>query len=128
MRRRLRHTAVAIALLAIAGALPVWAGGSFDEDDHSDQQLSYFGFVRDTRGIGVGDARVTGEVKDGPSVVTRTDILGVYRLPGFSKDTDPAKVTISCTKEGYKQTGVLQRTTPGPNVKAFEVECHLQRL
>jgi hypothetical protein len=127
MQRRLRHTALTIALLALAGDLPVFAGGSFDDDDHGDQ-LSYFGFVRDARGIGVGDAKVTGEVKDGASVVTRTDVLGVYRLPGFSKDTDPTKVTISCAKDGYQQTGVLQRTTPGPDVKAFEVECRMQRM
>ena len=127
MTRRLLRSAATIILLALAPALPVFAGGSFDDDDHGDQ-LSYFGFVRDARGIGVGDAKVTGEVKDGASVVTRTDMLGVYRLPGFSKDTDPTKVTISCAKDGYQQTGILQRTTPGPDVKAFEVECRMQRM
>jgi hypothetical protein len=116
-----------IVLLALAGEAPVFAGGSFDDDDRSNDQLSFFGFVRDTRGLGVGDARVVGEVKDGPSVVTHTDTLGVYRLPGFSKDTDPGKITISCSKEGYQQIRILQRTTPGPNVTAFEVECTLQR-
>jgi len=127
MQRRLRHTALIILLLAPGSVSAVLAGGSFDDDDHGDQ-LSYFGFVRDARGIGVGDAKVTGEVKDGASVVTRTDVLGVYRLPGFSKDTDPTKVTISCGKDGYRQTGILQRTTPGPDVKAFEVECRMQRM
>jgi hypothetical protein len=115
-----------ILLLAPAG--PALAGGSFDDDDHSQDGLAYFGFVRDARGLGVGDAKVTADVKSGPSVVTRSDVLGVYRLPGFSKDTNPADVTISCSKEGYKQARVLQRTTPGPDVKAFEVECTLQRL
>ena len=128
MKPGLRCAALLLLLLALAGETPLWAGGSFDDDDHSDQGLSYFGFVRDTRGLGVGDAKVTGEVQDGASVVTRTDSLGVYRLPGFSKDTDPAKVTISCTKDGYKQIRILQRTTPGPDVKAFEVECTLQRI
>ena len=128
MRPGLRCAAVLMVLLVLAGERPVRAGGSFDDDDRSDQGLSYFGFVRDTRGLGVGDAKVTGEVKDGPSVVTRTDTLGVYRLPGFSKDTDPATVTITCAKDGYKQTRILQRTTPGPDVKAYEVECTLQRL
>ena len=127
MIRCLLRSAIAIIPLALASALPAWAGGSFDDDDHGDQ-LAYFGFVRDARGIGVGDAKVTGEVKDGASVVTRTDVLGVYRLPGFSKDTDPTKVTISCAKDGYRQTGILQRTTPGPDVKAFEVECRMQRM
>jgi hypothetical protein len=113
-------------LLAPAGS--ALAGGSFDDDDHSQDGLAYFGFVRDTRGLGVGDAKVTAEVKNGNAVVTRSDVLGVYRLPGFSTDTNPADVTISCSKEGYKQARVLQRTTPGPDVKAFEVECTLQRL
>jgi hypothetical protein len=116
-----------IATLLALAHTPARAGGSFDDDDHSDQGLSYFGFVRDQRGLGVGDAKVTGDVKDGPTVVTRTDSLGVYRLPGFSKDTNPESVTISCSKDGYRQTRILQRTEPGPNVKAFEVECTLQR-
>jgi hypothetical protein len=112
-------------LLAPAGV--ALAGGSFDDDDHSQDGLAYFGFVRDTRGLGVGDAKVTAEVKNGNAVVTRSDVLGVYRLPGFSKDTNPADVTISCAKDGFKQARILQRTTPGPDVKAFEVECTLQR-
>lgn len=121
--------AVAIMLaLALGAARPARAGGSFDDDDHTDKGLAYFGFVRDARGLGVGDAKVTAEIKDRGAVVTRTDVLGVYRLPGFSKDINPADVTISCAKDGYKQTRILQRTTPGPDVKAFEVECTLQRL
>jgi hypothetical protein len=121
--------AAAIVLVTACGASrPVFAGGSFDDDDRSNDGLAYFGFVRDTRGLGVGDAKVTAEIKDRATVVTRTDTLGVYRLPGFSKDTNPADVTISCAKDGYKQTRILQRTTPGPDVKAFEVECTLQRL
>ncbi|MEJ0074912.1 MAG: carboxypeptidase-like regulatory domain-containing protein [Alphaproteobacteria bacterium] len=118
--------ALTTVLLAPAGL--ALAGGSFDDDDHSQDGLAYFGFVRDTRGLGVGDAKVTAEVKGGAKVVTHTDVLGVYRLPGFSTDTNPADVTITCAKDGYKQSRVLQRTTPGPDVKAFEVECTLQRI
>jgi hypothetical protein len=117
----------ALTAMFLAPAGFALAGGSFDDDDHSQDGLAYFGFVRDTRGLGVGDAKVTAEVKNGNSVVTRSDVLGVYRLPGFSKDTNPADVTISCAKDGFKQARVLQRTTPGPDVKAFEVECTLQR-
>jgi hypothetical protein len=119
--------AAIVLLLALGASCPVHAGGSFDDDDHSDQGLSYFGFVRDARGLGVGDAQVSAEIKGGARVVTRTDSLGVYRLPGLSKDTNPADVTIACAKDGYKQMRVFQRTTPGPDVKAFEVECTLQR-
>ena len=130
MKPGLPHAAFAAAILlalASGASRPVHAGGSFDDDDRSNDGLSYFGFVRDTRGLGVGDAKVSAEIKARATVVTRTDTLGVYRLPGFSKDTNPADVTISCAKDGYKQTRVFRRTTPGPDVKAFEVECTLQR-
>jgi hypothetical protein len=130
MKPGLPHATLAAMLFASAlgSSPPALAGGSFDDDDHSNDGLAYFGFVRDTKGFGVGDAKVTAEIKDRATIVTRTDTLGVYRLPGFSKDTNPADVAISCSKDGYKQTRVLQRTTPGPDVKAFEVECTLQRL
>ena len=131
MKLGLSHAAFA-AMIALASALAfltqVRAGGSFDDDDRSDQGLSYFGFVRDTRGLGVGDAKVTAGIKGRASVVTHTDVLGVYRLPGLSKDTNPDDVTISCAKEGYKQARLLHRTAPAPGVIAFEVECTLQRL
>ena len=121
-------TTTAGLLLAMSLATsPAAAGGSFDDDEHSEDGLSYFGFVRDTRGLGVAEARVTAEIKGGNEVVTRTDIVGVYRLPMISKDIKPDDITISCAKDGYRQTRVLQRTDPGPGVKAFEVECTLQK-
>ena len=119
---------IAGVVLALSlAASPARAGGSFDDDEHPDDGLSYFGFVRDTRGLGVGEAKVTAEIKGGSEVVTRTDIVGVYRLPMISKDIKPDDIAISCAKDGYKQARVLQRTDPGPGVKAFEVECTLQK-
>ena len=112
--------------LSVAGA-PARAGGSFDDDEHPEDGLSYFGFVRDTRGLGVGAAKVTAEIKGGSEVITQTDVVGVYRLPMISKNINPDDITISCAKDGYKQLRILQRTDPGPNVKAFEVECTLQK-
>ena len=118
---------VVLATVTLALCVPALAGGSFDDDEHPEDGLSYFGFVRDTRGLGVGEAKVTAVIKGGSEVVTRTDIVGVYRLPMISKDIKPDDITISCAKDGYKQTRVLQRTEPGPGVKAFEVECTLQK-
>jgi hypothetical protein len=119
---------VAVATLVLAGsASRAVAGGSFDDDEHPEDGLSYFGFVRDTRGLGVGEAKVTAEIKGGSEVVTRTDVVGVYRLPMISKDIKPDDITISCARDGYKQVRVLQRTDPGPGVTAFEVECTLQK-
>jgi hypothetical protein len=120
-------TTAGIMLAMSLATSPAGAGGSFDDDEHPEDGLSYFGFVRDSRGLGVAEARVTAEIKGGNEVVTRTDIVGVYRLPMISKDIKPDDITISCAKDGYKQTRVLQRTDPGPGVKAFEVECTLQK-
>jgi hypothetical protein len=58
--------------------------------------------------------------------VTRTDIMGVYKIPGFGKDVDPKDITISCAKEGYKETSVERR--PGSDPKdPVEIECYLQK-
>jgi hypothetical protein len=125
---RAAFAAVFVAAVAVGFTTVANAGGSFDDDQPRPDQLSYFGFVRDTHGLGVGDAKVAADVRNGASVVTHTDILGVYRLPGLSVDTNPDDVTISCAKDGYRQTRVLRRTTPGPNVKAYEVECTMENM
>jgi len=126
MSRPFATLSAALVALPLAIA-PVLAGGSFDDDEHPEDGLSYFGFVRDTRGLGVGAAKVTAGIKGGSEVVTHTDVVGVYRLPMISKTIKPEDIAISCAKDGYKQLRVLQRTDPGPGVTAFEVECTLQK-
>jgi len=117
-------------ILALAVAAPVvsHAGGvGFGEDDSDDDNgPSYFGFVREVDGPGIADAKVTAALKDRGALVTRTDIMGVYKIPGFGKDIDPKDVTISCSKEGYKQASVERR--PGSDPKdPVEIECYLQK-
>lgn len=117
--------AVAVALAAPASS---HAGGvGFGEDDSDDDNgPSYFGFVREVDGPGISDAKVTAALKDRGALVTRTDIMGVYKIPGFGKDIDPKDVTISCSKEGYKQASVERR--PGSDPKdPVEIECYLQK-
>ena len=129
-----RSARVAIAVLAITGALSIaaWAGGAGfgDDDDVSeDEGPSYFGFVKDTNGATMPDAKVTVGIKDRGGVVTRTDALGAYKVPGFGKDIDPKDVEISCDKQGYRQLRTLRRMPPpGGNVKIpVETECTMQR-
>src|SRR5262249_48120572 len=107
-----------------------WGGGSMDEDEASaDEGPSFFGFVRDARGLGVGDAKVTAELKGRGALITRTNVLGSYKIPGFGKDVNPDDVTITCSKDGYQQTTVMRRTMPGADPKApIETECTLRRL
>ena len=129
-----RSGRVAIAVLAITGALSIaaWAGGAGfgDDDDVSeDEGPSYFGFVKDTNGATMPDAKVTVGIKDRGGVVTRTDALGAYKVPGFGKDIDPKDVEISCDKQGYRQLRTLRRMPPpGGNAKIpVETECTMQR-
>jgi len=118
--------------LAVAGALsaPVWAGGSSfgDDDDAEDEGPAYFGFVRDAGGNSVSDAKVTVGIKNRGGVVTRSDALGTYRVPGFGKDVDTNDVEVTCEKEGFKQVKTFRRTAPTAlNVPIIETECTLQR-
>jgi hypothetical protein len=110
----------------------LWAGGAGfgDDDDTSEEEgPSYFGFVKDTNGATVPDAKVTVGIKDRGGIVTRTDALGAYKVPGFGKDVDPRDVEIACDKQGYKQLRTLRRMrSPNADPKIpVETECTLQR-
>jgi hypothetical protein len=113
-------------------ATVAWAGGAGfgdDDDDNADEGPPYFGFVKDANGATVPDAKVTVAVKDRGGVVTRTDAIGAYKVPGFGKEIDYNDVEVSCEKEGYRQTRVLRRSVPPtPESKIpIETECTLQR-
>ena len=110
----------------------LWAGGAGfgDDDDNSEEEgPSYFGFVKDTNGATVPDAKVTVGIKDRGGIVTRTDALGAYKVPGFGKDVDPQDVEIACDKQGYKQLRTLRRMrSPNADPKIpVETDCTLQR-
>lgn len=123
--------AAAMALGAIFSlSLPAWPGGSSDEpESHQDDGPSYFGFVKDTSGKVVADAKVTAEIKGRGSVITRSDATGIYKLPGFGKQVTPNNVIISCSKDGYRQTRTMRRPPPAKKpITAIETECTMQRI
>src|SRR5262249_1805853 len=108
--------ALSIALCAGLGVTGIvakaWSGGAGfgdDDDNREEEGPSYFGFVRDGGGATVPDAKVTVGVKGRGGVVTRTDALGTYKVPGFGKDIDPKDVEVACDKQGYKQLRVVRR-------------------
>jgi len=129
LNRRGRIATMVAGLCIVSTAL--WAGGSgFGDDDDAgeDEGPSYFGFVKDGSGATVPDAKVTVAVKDRGGVVTRTDALGAYKVPGFGKEVSPNDVEISCEKQGYKQNRVLRRNLPPPDSKIpVETDCLMQR-
>ena len=129
---RLQLKPVAVIAVAAMVSLPVSAraGGTglTDEDVASGADgPSFIGFVR-ANGIGVNDAKVTAELKGG-ALVTATDVLGLYKIPGFGKGVNPDDVKISCAKDGYKQTNVVRRSHgSGDASTPIEVDCYLQKL
>ena len=120
------------AALTVMCAISVaaWAGGAgFGDDDDASAETgpSYFGFVRDTNGATVPGAKVTVAVKNRSSVITRTDALGTYKVPGFGTDVNPKDVEISCDKQGYKQARVVRPSSRSTDPKIpIETECTLQ--
>jgi hypothetical protein len=128
--RRASIASVLVGMTCIVAQL-AWAGGSGfgDDDDASeDEGPPYFGFVKDASGATMPDAKVTVSVKDRGGVVTRTDALGAYKVPGFGKEIEPKDVEITCEKEGYKQARTLRRPLPPVDSRIpVETDCMMQR-
>ena len=126
------HSVRLAATLALAAALAAGgarAGSDSEPHEHNpDEGPSYFGFVKDAGGVPVRDAKVSASYKNSLTLVTRTNATGSYRVNGFKKDVNPSDVTISCSKDGYKQVRVFRFPLPkGRPVTAVETECRLQR-
>jgi hypothetical protein len=118
----------AIAFAALRSAVAGGVGFTDEDLSSAGDGPAFFGFVRLVDGPGIADAKVTAEIKNRGALVTRTDILGVYKIPGFGKDINPDDVIISCAKDGYKQANVLRRPhTAGDTKDPIEVECYLQK-
>jgi len=86
----MRRTAAAFvfcAVVAVAAVPPAWAGGD-EEGGVADPEKgpSYFGFVRDKRGLGVAEASVVLKPKAGDAIVVKSNVLGLYRTH-VSKDS-----------------------------------------
>ncbi len=110
-------------------ALLAWAGGEMGEGDKKgDEGPHFFGFVRDEGGKPLADAKVSAAIKNGTTYIMRTPKSGLYKFGGLSKMVTPNDVTISCSKEGYKQVRIFRR--PATKVKAnaaVETDCRMQK-
>ena len=120
--------AVGLALVATC-SLPtaVWPEGFDAEGDpiHEYRGPAFFGFVKDTNGASVPDAKVTLATKGRDAVIARTNSVGVYRA-SLGKDVDANDVVISCEKTGFKQVRVFRRTEQSAGAQTpIEIECTL---
>jgi hypothetical protein len=130
--RRTGRVAGVVLAMTCGLSIAAWAGGAGfgdDDDNSAEEGPSYFGFVRDTSGTTVPDAKVSVSPKNGITIVTRTDALGTYKVPGFGNEIDPKDVEVACDKTGYKQLRVVRRSSPSTDPKIpIETECTLQRI
>ena len=117
-------------MLALAlGALSTAAlAGGDDYDAANDKEREgpvYFGFVRDANGAAVSGATVTLVSTNGQKATLNSNAVGLYRTH-INADTNPNTVTVSCAKDGFRQTRVQRR--PSVAVAAMvETNCFLQR-
>ena len=121
---------VCLIAFLMLGAPGARAGGDLGEpDEHpEDAGPTYFGFVKDARGAPIPNAKVTANVKNGVSFITHTTAVGLYKFGAFSNQVNPNDITVSCAKDGYRQTRVVRRPAPkaDPN-KPIEIECRMER-
>jgi hypothetical protein len=121
---------VAVLLVALALAWQARAGGGSFGNDDTDQDNggpSFFGFVKDTDGDAIDDAKITVTVKNlNSSMILRADSQGHYFVRGFDKSIDPADVDIQCSKDGYTEARHMRRPALDPG-SPVEVDCILQR-
>lgn len=126
---RVRNYLVAALTATVAFAAPRLVragGGQLDVYMDTNNGPAFFGFVREVDGPGVAGANVTAMLKSGNSVVTKTDLLGLYKIPGVGKGINADDVTISCAKSGYTEANVVRRP-PADSKDPIEIECYLQK-
>lgn len=118
----------ALCAILVPSPSSVWAGGD-DEDSIQDAAKgpTYFGFVRDKRGLGVPDVSVMLKPKDGEATVIKSNVLGYYRAH-VSKEFSPEDVAVSCEKPGYKQVSVARRKPQSSDAVSIETSCTLEKL
>jgi len=133
-KRSLMSVAAVAFACAMAASIPAFANGgdffaelaeSMAEYNNPDVGPFYFGFVRDVSGRTVPNASVSATIMpEGSSLMVQSDVLGQYRISGFSKSIDPRNVEIACRKRGFRQVTLdrrEQRTAGGP----IEATCTL---
>ena len=122
-----------VICLALAGApSAAWAGSDAvggPEEHNPDEGPPFWGFVKDERGVAVRDAKVSASYKNSLTLVTRTNAAGAYKVRGFKKEISISDITITCSKDGYKQVRVFRYPPPkGKAIKSVQTECRLQKL
>jgi hypothetical protein len=123
-----------VAIVALILCIPVFArAGSISLLGQGIQNgangPSFVGFVRVIGGAGVSKAKVTAAIEgQSKTMVTASDVLGFYTIPGVGKGVNPDDVSVSCAKDGYKQANLVRKPHAASDTKdPVEVDCFLQK-
>jgi hypothetical protein len=112
--------------LAVPTATALAGGAHTDEE--AMQDVGFFGFVRDSRGNAVVDAKVTADFTTRKiKLIARSDATGAYSITKLGDSTDPQTVTITCLKDGYRFDKVLPRNIDPKPGQPDEVDCILAK-
>ena len=109
------------AVFAVLGGSIARSGGPGDDHGDGDDTI-FFGTVKDTRGSAIAAARVNVKFKN-MSFVTTTDAIGNFRI---ATTTDPEQSDVSCSKDGYRQSGTTRRQPASGAKSPVEVDCILR--
>ncbi len=128
LARTISRAIFALAL-GVSVANAVWAGGGgfgSDEADDKDAGPPFFGVVKGKDGKALADAKVTATIaKSNSTLVLRADSQGHFFVRGFDKSIDPNDVTISCSKDGYREAAGMKAPSAGSSAP-IEVVCILE--
>jgi hypothetical protein len=120
MAMRVLSFFIAVAFAAL-GANVARSGGLGDDNGEGTDTI-FFGTVKDTRGSAIAAARVNVKFKN-MSFVTTTDAIGNFRI---ATTIDPEQSEVSCSKEGYRQSGATRRPPSSGAKSPVEVDCILR--
>lgn len=119
--------AALFGLSLAAPVAPATAGGAHT-DEEALAQASFFGFVRDSSGTAVVDAKVTANFTTRKiKLIARSDATGAFMISKLGDNTDPKTVTITCDKDGYRFDKVVPRDINPKIGQPTEVDCILAK-
>jgi hypothetical protein len=115
-----------LVLLGLVCGLPVTVLGGGTMLDEDSNHAYFFGSVKDANGAAVVNAQVKIQAKT-ITIMTQSNDLGAYKLPIIGTTVNPDELTITCSKDGYRQLDVIRRSAPGGDGKEpVEIDCTLQ--
>jgi hypothetical protein len=121
-----RVAAIGLVLMTMLSQI-VWAQYEFDpsaahEMDNPGPRI--FGSVKNERGVLVEGATIVLD-SDRFSLLLITDAVGRFQT-NVPLGTDPAKVTATCSKPGFKMQRVTRRPGPAGVKPTLQLDCVLR--